>query len=95
MKILIVILVSLSFFISLPLFAQSSFKNKGKRASLVNVAKVQYFDMAEKTETIGRLVAVNPTIISFPLSIFACLFAAACSILIFGIPNSIALIIPP
>ena len=64
MKILIAILVNLTIFISLPLFAQSSFKNKGKRASLVNVAKVQYFDMAEKTETIGRLVAVNPTIIS-------------------------------
>ena len=64
MKILIAIIVNLTIFISLPLFAQSSFKNKGKRASLVNVAKVQYFDMAEKTETIGRLVAVNPTIIS-------------------------------
>ena len=64
MKILIVILVNLSIFISLPLFAQSSFKNKGKRASLVNVTKVQYFDIAEKTESIGRLVAVNPIIIS-------------------------------
>ena len=64
MKILIVILVSLSFFISPPLSAQSSFKNKDKIASLVNVAKVQYFDIAEKTESIGRLVAVNPTIIS-------------------------------
>ena len=64
MKILIVILVSLSFFISPPLSAQSSFKNKDKSGSLVNVAKVQYFDIAEKTESIGRLVAVNPTIIS-------------------------------
>ena len=64
MKILIVILVNLSIFISFPLFAQSSFKNKGKRVSLVNVSKVKYFDIAEKTETIGRLVAVNPTIIS-------------------------------
>jgi len=64
MKILIAILVNLSIFITLPLFAQSSFKNKGKRVSLVNVAKVQYFDIAEKTETIGRLVDVNPTIIS-------------------------------
>ena len=64
MKILIVILVNLSIFISFPLFAQSSFKNKGKRASLVNVTKVQYFDIAEKTESIGRLVAVNPVIIS-------------------------------
>ena len=63
MKILIVILFNLSFFISLPLSAQSSFKNKDKRASLVNVAKVQYFNIAEKTKSIGRLVAVNPTII--------------------------------
>ena len=64
MKILLAILVNLSIFFSLPLFAQSSFKNKGNRASLVNVSKVQYFDIAEKTESIGRLVAINPIIIS-------------------------------
>ena len=64
MKILLAILVNLSIFFSLPIFAQSSFKNKGSRASLVNVSKVQYFDIAEKTESIGRLVAVNPIIIS-------------------------------
>ena len=64
MKIIIAILVNLSIFISLPLFAQSTFKNKGKRASLVNVTKVQFFDVAEKTESIGRLVAINPIIIS-------------------------------
>ena len=65
MKTLIVILINLSIFISLPLFAQSSFKNKGNRASLVNVTKVQYFDIAEKTESIGRLVAVNPITVSY------------------------------
>ena len=64
MKIFIITLVNLSIFFSFPLFAQSSFKNKGKRASLVNVNKVQYFDIAEKTQSIGRLVAVNPTIVS-------------------------------
>ncbi len=64
MKILFAILVNLSIFISFPLFAQSSLKNKGKRVSLVNVNKVQYFDQAEKTESIGILVATNPTIIS-------------------------------
>ena len=64
MKILIAILVNLSIFISFTSYAQSSFKNKGKRTSLVNVTKVKYFDIAEKTESIGRLVAVNPTIIS-------------------------------
>ena len=68
MKIIIAILVNLSIFISLPLFAQSTFKNKGKRASLVNVVKVQYFDIAEKTESIGILVAINPTIISSKIS---------------------------
>ena len=39
--------------------------------------------------------AFNPTITSLPLSMLACLFAAASSILIFGSPNSIALVIPP
>ena len=58
MKILFAILVNLSIFISFPLFAQSSLKNKGKRVSLVNVNKVQYFDQAEKTKSIGILVAV-------------------------------------
>ena len=64
MKILIAILVNLSIFISFTSYAQSSFKNKAKRTSLVNVTKVKYFDIAEKTESIGRLVAVNPIIIS-------------------------------
>ncbi len=64
MKNLIAILVNISIFISFPLFAQSSLKNKAKSASLVNVTKVQYFDIAEKTKSIGRLVAINPTIIS-------------------------------
>ena len=63
MKTLISLLVSLSFFISIPLYAQS-YKNKGKRASLVEVKKVKFFNIAEKTNTIGRLVAINPTIIS-------------------------------
>ena len=63
MKTLISLLVSLSFFVSIPLYAQS-YKNKGKRASLVEVKKVKFFNIAEKTNTIGRLVAINPTIIS-------------------------------
>ena len=64
MKILISIIVFLSVFVSHPLYAQSAFKNKGKRASLVEVKKVKIFNIAEKTNTIGRSVAVNPTIIS-------------------------------
>ena len=63
MKILTSLLVSLSFFVSIPLHAQS-YKNKGKRASLVEVKKVEFFNIAEKTNTIGRLVAINPTIVS-------------------------------
>ena len=63
MKTLISLLVSLSFFVSIPLYAQS-YKIKGKRASLVEVKKVKFFNIAEKTNTIGRLVAINPTIIS-------------------------------
>ena len=68
MRVLIAFLVNLSIFISFPLSAQSSLKNKGKSASLVNVNKVQYFDLAEKTESIGILVAINPTIISSKIS---------------------------
>ena len=64
MKILICLLVFLSFFASIPLYAQTSYKNKGKRASLVEVNKVKIFNISEKTNTIGRLVAINPTIIS-------------------------------
>jgi hypothetical protein len=47
MKTLISLLVSLSFFVSIPLYAQS-YKNKGKRASLVEVNKVRFFNIAEK-----------------------------------------------
>ena len=64
MKVSVCLLVLLSFFVSIPLYAQSSYKNKGKRASLVEVNKVKIFNISEKTNTIGRLVAINPIIIS-------------------------------
>ena len=64
MNILISIIVFLSIFVSYPLYAQSAFKNKSKRAPLVEVKKVKIFNIAEKTNTIGRSVAINPTIIS-------------------------------
>ena len=64
MKILISIIVFLSVFVSYPLYAQSALKNESKRASLVEVKKVKIFNIAEKTNTIGRSVAINPTIIS-------------------------------
>ena len=67
MKILVAILVSLTIFVSSS-YSQSSFKNKGKRASLVIVSQVKLFEIAEKTEVIGRLVTVNPTIISSKIS---------------------------
>ena len=63
MKTLISLLVSLSFVVSIPLYAQS-YKNKGKRASLVEVKKVKFFNIAKKTNSNGRLVEINPTIIS-------------------------------
>ena len=58
MKILISIIVFLSVFVSYPLYAQSALKNKSKRASLVEVTKVKIFNIAEKTNTIGRSVAI-------------------------------------
>ncbi len=64
MKILVAILVSLTILISSSSYSQSSFKNKGKRESLVIVSQVKLFEIAEKTEAIGRLVSINPTTIS-------------------------------
>ena len=63
MKFLIAILLSLTILETSSSYSQS-FKNKGKSVSLVNISKVKIFDIAEKTEVIGRLVSVNPIIIS-------------------------------
>ena len=64
MKIFISILTFLCILFTLPLYAQSKFKDKGKRASLVEIRKVKVIKVAEKTEAIGRLVALNPIIVS-------------------------------
>ena len=64
MKIFISVLIALILLFSFPLHAQSTFKNKGKRSSLVDVVPVKIFNIAEKTNVIGRLVPLNPTIIS-------------------------------
>ena len=64
MKILISVLTFLCLLFTSPLYAQSKFKDKGKRASLVEIRKVKVVKVAEKTEAIGRLVALNPIIIS-------------------------------
>ena len=64
MKILISVLTFLCLLFTSPLYAQSKFKDKGKRASLVETRKVKVVKVAEKTEAIGRLVALNPLIVS-------------------------------
>ena len=64
MKIYYVFLIMLNFFVTSTLLAQSSSRNVNKRASLVEVQKVKLINVAETTETIGRLVALDPIIIS-------------------------------
>jgi len=48
--------------------AQYSKKNKGTRVTLVDVANVQNKNVEEKTTAIGRLVALNPIIVSSKIS---------------------------
>ena len=64
MKIYCIFLIMLNFFVNSTLLAQSNSKNANKRASLVEVQKVSLINIAETTETIGRLVALDPIIIS-------------------------------
>src|SRR6056300_536987 len=48
--------------------AQYSKNNKGTRVTLVDVANVQNKNVEEKTSAIGRLVALNPIIVSSKIS---------------------------
>ena len=64
MKIYYIFLIMLNFFVNSTLLAQSNSKNANKRASLVEVQKVSLINIAETTQTIGRLVALDPIIIS-------------------------------
>lgn len=64
MKIYYIFFIMLNFFVTSTLLAQSTSRNVNKRASLVEVQKVKLINIAETTETIGRLVALDPTIIS-------------------------------
>ena len=64
MKIYYIFLIMLNFFVTSTLLAQSTSRNVNKRASLVEVQKVSLINIAETTETIGRLVALDPIIIS-------------------------------
>ena len=64
MKIYYIFFIMLNFFVTSTLLAQSTSRNANKRASLVEVQKVKLINIAETTETIGRLVALDPIIIS-------------------------------
>jgi RND family efflux transporter MFP subunit len=64
MKIYYIFFIMLNFFVTSTLLAQSTSRNVNKRASLVEVQKVKLINIAETTVTIGRLVALDPTIIS-------------------------------
>ena len=64
MKKYYIFLIMLNFFITSTLLAQSNSRNANKRASLVEVQKVSLINIAETTDTIGRLVALDPIIIS-------------------------------
>ena len=64
MKLYISILTFMCLFFASPLNAQSKFKDKSKRASLVEIEKVKVVKVSEKTNAIGRLVALDPIIIS-------------------------------
>ena len=64
MKLYISILTLMCLFFASPLHAQSKFKDKGKRASLVEIEKVKVVKVSEKTNAIGRLVALDPIIVS-------------------------------
>ena len=64
MKLFISILTFMCLFFTYSLNAQSKFKDKSKRASLVEIEKVKVVKVSEKTNAIGRLVALDPIIIS-------------------------------
>ena len=64
MKLFISILTFSCLLLSSPLYGQSKFKDKGKRASLVEIKKVKVIKVSEKTNAIGRLVALDPIIVS-------------------------------
>ena len=64
MKLYISILTFMCLFFTSPLHAESKFKDKSKRASLVEIEKVKVVKVSEKTNAIGRLVALDPIIVS-------------------------------
>ena len=64
MKACVSILISLCLLFSYNAQAQSKFKDKGKRSALVEVKKAKVQIISEKASVIGRLVALDPIIVS-------------------------------
>ena len=64
MKILVSILTFFCLIFTSNSYAQSKDKGKNKRVSLVEVQKVKVVKVSEKTDVIGRLVALDPIIVS-------------------------------
>ena len=64
MKLVLFVLFFATIFVTCNTYAQSYSQKKGPRLILVNVSKAEIVDVAEKTSVIGRLVALNPIIVS-------------------------------
>ena len=64
MKKYYIFIAILSLLFSTTLLAQGKPKKFGKRAASVVVQKVEYTNTSELTEAIGRLVALDPIIVS-------------------------------
>ena len=64
MKLILPVLFFATIFLTSNSYAQSYSQKKGPRVTLVDVTKAEVIDVAEKTSAIGRLVALNPIIVS-------------------------------
>jgi multidrug efflux pump subunit AcrA (membrane-fusion protein) len=64
MKSILSVLFFATIFLTSSTYAQSYSQKKGPRVTLVDVARADIVDVAEKTSAIGRLVALNPIIVS-------------------------------
>jgi len=64
MKLILYVLFFATIFLTSNSYAQSYSQKKGPRVTLVDVTKAEVIDVAEKTSAVGRLVALNPIIVS-------------------------------
>jgi RND family efflux transporter MFP subunit len=64
MKTYVSILTLLCLLFSDNVFAQSKYKDKGKRVAFVEVEKIEVQTISEKTKVIGRLVALDPIFVA-------------------------------